>query len=326
MISLNKNVEKKVQYIIDNAEALGCSYHTLSNGAHIIDMGVNVKGSFEAARLFTEVNMADLGTVKYRDHVLEDGTSVLAIELMTSEVKQALKFSQIASYPLGKVGNICLIGSGPGRAIAQVEEDYCFEGESCQDDYGVVFLGVQGPVLPDEAMAEKVAADCNVSCDKIYFMAHKTNSIVASVQVAGRILEQTLHKIMMKAQGTKIEESIEFAKGFALVAPVIEDEDEAMGRINDSLLYGGRSQYWLRCEDDEEIKKVLPTLVTEYSKDYGKLFKDLYLAADRDYYKMDLNIHSPAQVEIFNITTGNIFKAGAIREDIIAKSFFLNKR
>ncbi|WP_172793059.1 methenyltetrahydromethanopterin cyclohydrolase [endosymbiont 'TC1' of Trimyema compressum] len=44
------------------------------------------------------------------------------------------------------------------------------------------------------------------------------------------------------------------------------------------------------------------------------------------HYKMDLNIHSPAQVEIFNMTTGNIFKAGGIREDIILKSFFKNKR
>ena len=209
--------------------------------------------------------------------------------------------------------------------MAQVEEDYCFKGATYKDDYGLVVLGVQGAMLPDDEVAEKVATDCGVPGDQIYFLAHRTSSIVASVQVAGRILEQTLHKVMM-LNDPEFEASLEFAKGFALVAPVTEDEDEAMGKINDSLLYGGRSQYWVRQPDDEKIKEKLPKLVTEYSKDYGQLFKELYLAADREYYKMDLNIHSPAQVEIFNMATGNIYKAGGIREDIIEKSFFHNKR
>jgi len=127
MISLNNNVKDKLQYILDNYEALSCGYEQLSNGAHVIDMGVDKKGSFKAAQLFTEINMADLGTCEYRDCVLEDGTSVLGIELMTSEPVLALRYSQIASYPLGKVGNICLIGSGPGRSVAHAPEDYCFD-------------------------------------------------------------------------------------------------------------------------------------------------------------------------------------------------------
>jgi len=37
---------------------------------------------------------------------------------------------------------------------------------------------------------------------------------------------------------------------------------------------------------------------------------------------MDLSIHSPAEVEIINLNTGNVFSAGAIRHDILKKSFF----
>ena len=66
-----------------------------------------------------------------------------------------------------------------------------------------------------------------------------------------------------------------------------------------------------------ELQEFYQSLLQNIQKIMGQLFKDLYLAADRDYYKMDLNIHLPAQVEIFNMTTGNIFKAGGIREDII---------
>ena len=281
MISLNRNVEKKLHYILDNAERLGCQYKKLSNGAHVVDMGVYQKGSFLAAKLFTEIELADLGTCEYRDYVLEDGTSVLAVEVLTSEPQLSCKYSFIAFYPLGKVGDICMIGSGPGRAVAHAPEDYCFHVPNPYKDVDaeIVVLGVQEPVLPDVKLADEVATQCNMPADKIYFLAHATTSIVASVQVAGRILEQTLHKMMMQEENS-IEDTLEFAKGFALVAPVTDDDDEAMGKINDSLLYGGRSQYWVHSETDERITRILPKLVTEYSKDYGQLFKDLYLAAD----------------------------------------------
>jgi len=106
-----------------------------------------------------------------------------------------------------------------------------------------------------------------------------------------------------------------------LVAPVDLNPEAAMGKINDALLYGGLAEFWVKWED-QKIEEILPKLVTEYSKDYGRLFKDLFIEADRDFYKMDLDIHSPASVQIVNMNTGRLFKAGGIREDLIKKSFF----
>lgn len=326
MISLNKNVEEKLNYILNNCERLGCQYLKLDNGAHVVDMGLHVKGSFEGAKLFTEIELADLATVEYTDYVLEDGTSTLAVEILTSEPQLSCKYSFIAFYPLGKVGDICMIGSGPGRALAKVEEDYCFhDGSTYQDDADFAVICVQGPVLPDEAMAEKVAKDCSITPDKVFFLAHGNTCITASVQVAARIVEQTLPKIMEETGHPEFVDQILFSKGFALVAPVTDDDDEAMGKINDSLLYGGRIQFWVDSED-EVIKDILPKVVTHNSKNYGRLFKDMYLEAGRDYFKIDVEVHCPAEVEIYNTRTGNIFKAGGIREDIILKSFFNNKR
>ncbi len=37
---------------------------------------------------------------------------------------------------------------------------------------------------------------------------------------------------------------------------------------------------------------------------------------------MDLDIHSPASVQIVNMNSGKMFKAGRLREDLIKKSFF----
>ena len=50
MISVNKNVMPKVRYLIEHAEQLGCRHFRLESGAHIIDMGVEQKGGFEAGR------------------------------------------------------------------------------------------------------------------------------------------------------------------------------------------------------------------------------------------------------------------------------------
>ena len=251
---------------------------------------------------------------------------MLAVEVLTSEPQLSCKYSFIAFYPLGKVGDICMIGSGPGRALARVKEDYCFhDGSTFTDDADFAVICVQGPVLPDEAMAEKVAKDCGITTDSDYFLAHNNTCITASVQVAARIVEQTLPKIMEQTDYPEFVDSIQFSKGFCLVAPVTEDDDEAMGKINDFLLYGYRIQFWVDSED-EIIEAILPKVITYSSKSYGKLFKDIYLEAERDYVKIDVDVHCPAEVEIFNIRTGNIFKAGGIREDIILKSFFKNKR
>ena len=326
MISLNRNVEKKLNYILDNCERLGCAYHRLSNGAHVIDMGVHVKGSFEGAKLFTEIELAGLASVEYTDYVLEDGTSTLAVEILTSEPQLSCKYSFIAFYPLGEVNGIHMIGSGPGRALARVEEDYCFhDGSTYKDDADFSVVCVQGPELPGEAIAEKVAKDCNISIDKVFLLAHGNTCITASVQVAARIVEQTLPKIMEQTDYPEFVDSIQFSKGFALVAPVADDDDEAMGKINDSLLYGGRIQFWVESED-HIIESILPKVITHTSKNYGRLFKDMYLEAGREYFKIPVEVHCPAEVEIFNMKTGNIFKAGGIREDIILKSFFKNKR
>jgi methenyltetrahydromethanopterin cyclohydrolase len=36
----------------------------------------------------------------------------------------------------------------------------------------------------------------------------------------------------------------------------------------------------------------------------------------------DLDIHSPAQVQIYNINSGRVYTAGGIRKDLLMRSFF----
>jgi methenyltetrahydromethanopterin cyclohydrolase len=317
MISVNKNVMPKVRYLIEHAEELGCRHLNLKNGAHVIDMGTFEKGSFEAGKLFAEISMANLATCQLSSYLLRSGISVMAVEVFTAEPILACLCSQIGGYPLSS-GYFAAIGSGPARAKAALEIDHSFHYTNYRDTSDEVVMGIQANQLPDEIMADQVANDCQVKPENVYFLAHKTNSIVASIQVSARILEQTINKMIKKGFDLN---TLEYARGFCVVAPVDLDPEAAMGKINDCLLYGGRSEFWVKWEDDN-IKEILPQLVTESSKDYGRLFKDLFVDAERDFYKMDLDIHSPAVVQIVNMNSGNLFKAGRIREDLIEKSFF----
>jgi len=317
MISVNKNVMPKVRYVIDHAEQLGCRHFRLESGAHIIDMGVEQKGSFEAGCLFAEITMADLATCRLRSHVLPGDISVMAVEVYTAEPILACLCSQIGGYPLSS-GDFAAIGSGPGRAKAALDIDHSFHYTDYRDTSDEVVFGIQANHFPDEGMVSQVVRDCRVVPENVYFLAHKTSSIVASIQVAARILEQTINKMVKKGfdLGT-----LEYARGFCPVAPVDLNPEAAMGKINDSLLYGGRSEFWVKWED-HKIEEILPALVTESSRDYGRLFRELFIEAGRDFYKMDLDIHSPASVQIVNMNSGRMFKAGTVREDLIKKSFF----
>ena len=321
MISVNQNAMPMVRHLMENAEALGCRYFRLENGAHVVDMGVDQPGGWEAARLFTEINMACLGTCRYVDVPLNEVYSAPAVEVYCDNPMLGCLASQIAGYPLGS-GHFAAIGSGPARAQAALEVDHCFRYTEYRDHHDEVVIGVQANALPNEDMAQRVADDCGVKPENVYMLAHNTTCIVASVQVSARIMEQTINKMI--AKGFDLS-TIAFSRGLCIVAPVTDDEDEAMGKINDCLLYGGKSEFWVRWED-ENIARILPQLVTESSKDYGRLFKDLFLEAERDFYKMDLDIHSPAQVTIYNMSTGNVFTAGKIRNDLMIKSLYNNER
>ncbi len=317
MISINEHVMPSVKHLIEHAEQLGCRSFRLPSGAHVIDMGIHVPGGWEAARLFTEIDIACLGRVSYRDYSLASGIHVPAVEVYADNPHLGCLLSQIAGWKLTD-GEFAAIGSGPARALAVDPDDHCFDLHPYRDSADSAVLGLQMTELPDDALALKAAEACRVDPEHLYLLVHASTSLTASVQVSARIIEQTINKMIKKSFDL---DQILFARGLCLVAPVCDDELEAMGRINDSLLYGGFSCFQVR-SDDDQISRVIGELVTESSRDYGRLFKDLFLEAGKNFYNMDLDIHSPAQVQIYNINSGNLFTAGRIREDIIEASYF----
>ena len=208
------------------------------------------------------------------------------------------------------------IGSGPARAIAR--NDVFSQSWDYQDIHHETVFGAQTVELPDEAMAEEIAEACKISPENVYILAARTGSLVGSIQVCSRTVEATGWRIIRKGFDPH---KIIAGMGTCPIAPPTRDELRAMDRVNTALLYGAGVRYLVDCTD-AEIEAVMDQLPFNASRRYGEAFIDIFEEGKRDFYIVDKDIHTIASYEFTNIATGNTFRAGMIREDMLEQSFF----
>lgn len=164
----------------------------------------------------------------------------------------------------------------------------------------------------------EVAKACKVKPEDTYILISDSTCVVASIQVSGRMLEQTCHKMFEKGFDAG---QIVMIRGTAPIAPIVKDEMKSMGRINDALIYGSSVEIWVDASD-EAIEKVIPGLVGKTSSPcYGQLFEDVFEKAGRDFFYVDHDVHSLGRVQIHNINTGKAFCGGEINYKVLEKSF-----
>jgi methenyltetrahydromethanopterin cyclohydrolase len=315
--SINKLAVRLVKEIIDRDDELGVKVIKMNCGATLIDMGLKAKGSYQAGLLYTRVTLGDMAIANLGTWKLDENFSFGSIELFVTEPLVACLGSQIAGWQLGK-GEFATIGSGPARAQGVIPTDFYLDMTPYRDHNDEVVLCIQDIRYPDDSIALEVATACKVSPENVYLLLAPSASIVGSIQVTARMVEEVCHK--MHAKGFEVSKVIN-ARGVAPIAPLVNDEVKAIGRINDAILYGGEAEFWVDAAD-EEIAPVIEKLVSKTSSPYyPELFGDVFERAGRDFYKIDHDFHSIAKLQIHNVRTGKSFLAGEINYDVIRKSF-----
>ncbi len=294
--------------MIADAEALGVAVSTLSNGATVIDAGVKTTGSLEAGRIFAEACLGGLGQVNLCDLSLGE-LWLPGVRVRVSQPSIACMASQYAGWAI-KGEKFFAMGSGPARALYRGEK--LFQKLTYHDQAEVAVLLLEGRKLPTEEIAAKVAAKCKISPQRLYLLIAPTASIVGVVQIAARIVETGLHKML--AVGFDIE-AVLSGFGSCPLAPIAADDLQAIGWTNDAVLYGGRAWYTVRM-DDEQIRVLIEQLPSSASQDYGTPFYELFQQYG-DFYKIDPLLFSPAEVFINNLNSGRTFHAGAVNEKIL---------
>jgi methenyltetrahydromethanopterin cyclohydrolase len=220
--------------------------------------------------------------------------------------------SQYAGWAI-KRDKFFAMGSGPARARYAGEE--LFAKLDYRDEADVAVLLLEGRKLPGVEVAIYIAEKCRVRPERLYLLIAPTASIVGSVQIAARVVETGLHK--MVELGFDVRQVIA-GYGTCPLAPVAGDDLKAIGRTNDGVLYGGQVYYLVRA-NDEELEELVPRIPSAASRDYGTPFYELFQRYG-DFYQIDPLLFSPAEVWVNNLNSGRSFHAGGVNVGVLRTS------
>ncbi|MDR1721996.1 MAG: methenyltetrahydromethanopterin cyclohydrolase [Methanobrevibacter sp.] len=315
MVSVNLEAKKSVDELINKSTEYNVEVIKLSNDATVIDCGVNVGGSFKAGELFTKVclgGLAEVGISIPGD--LSENLALPSVKIKTHNPAIATIGSQEAGWRV-TIGDYFAMGSGPARALAQA--DKIEEEIGYKDDVDVAILALESDALPNEEVAQYIADESNVEVKDVYLLVAPTASLVGSIQIAGRVVENGTYK-MLEVLHYDVNK-VKYAAGIAPIAPV--DPKKAMGKTNDAVLFGGRTFYYIESDESDDLKTLAEKLPSSASESYGKPFLEVFEEANYDFFNIDSGMFAPAEVVINDIRTGELFKAGYVNIDLLKKSF-----
>jgi methenyltetrahydromethanopterin cyclohydrolase len=73
--------------------------------------------------------------------------------------------------------------------------------------------------------------------------------------------------------------------------------------------------------DDESLEAIGPRVPSSASADHGQRFGAIFERYDRDFYKIDPQLFSPAVVMFSNLDTGRSFRFGHTLPRVVHESF-----
>lgn len=224
--------------------------------------------------------------------------------------------SQYAGWAV-HVGEYFAMGSGPLRAMARVEHELFGKlAYSETAERGVLVL--EGRVIPTDDVVAWVSARAGLPPVALTFIIAPTASIAGGVQITARIIETGLHK--MDALGFDVR-LVTSASGTTPIPPVAKNDLRAIGRTNDCMLYGGQARYTVRA-DDATLEELATKMPASASSDYGTPFHEIFERYDRDFYRIDKLLFSPAEVWLTSATSGRTFHGGRLDAGVLRASLF----
>lgn len=316
-MSPNQAASALFSQMTENATALRINAHQYSNGTRVLDCGISCTGGLDAGLLVARVCVGDLGQVSVN---VGEASAIwpTSIQMTTSQPVAACLGCQYAGWSLehkAPDNTYRAMASGPGRLLCRKEKIITELG--IHDTSHTAVFVLESDRLPPEALCEKMAADCNIKPEQLRIIVTPTVSLAGSVQIAARIVEVALHKAHELKFPLKY---IVDATGSTPLPPPIDDFLQAMGRTNDTILFGGFVHLFVDTDSDK-AKELAGNLPSTNSRDYGTPFAELFKRYDYDFFKVDPLLFSPATVMVTSVTSGESFRAGQLNEKLLKSSF-----
>ena len=296
------------------ADELRVGVQTLSNGARVLDLGVQAPGGLAAGQLLARLCMGGLGGVDFAPLAI-DGESWPGVQVWTDHPAVSCMACQYAGWAVTPEGYFAM-GSGPLRAKARVEREL-FEKLGYAEDAARGVLVLETRTLPTPDVATWVAKKAGLDPAAITFAVAPTASLAGGIQIVARTVETGLHKMDTLGFDVRLVLS---AMGTAPMTPLAKNDLRAIGRTNDCVLYGGQARYVVQAEDGE-LEALARKLPSSSSSDYGTPFYEIFKRYDNDFYKIDPLLFSPAEVTLVSVSSGRSFHAGTVEPDVLERSF-----
>ena len=315
--SVNRLAAPLVEDLIGRAGELRLSVERKGTGYTLVDAGIDCSGGIEAGLRIARITMAALGEV-WLDRSGAIGRWPRQVAVRSSNPVLACLGSQYAGWSLAHEdgdGSYNALGSGPGRALAAKEP--LFEELGYKDQAETAVLVLEVDKVPPQALIDKILTDCGVGADGLTIILTPTQSLAGTTQIVARVLEVALHKV--HELGFPLERVIE-GMGSAPLPPLAPNFLSAMGRTNDAIIFGGAVQLMVS-GPDEAARALAEELPSGTSRDYGKPFAEVFEAFKGDFYAIDPMLFSPAQVTVTALESGTSYRAGALDEDLLDRSF-----
>lgn len=283
-------------------------------GCQLYDFGVKARGGLLAGVMLARVCLAGLADVSLVTGSV-DGYCLPIVQVTTDQPVQACIGSQYAGWQI-QVGKYYANGSGPMRVAYGKESILDLLGPLAPSTSAVGVLECRK--APDEAVIQYLSERCKVPPTQLRLLYAPTASLAGMVQVVARSVETALHKLLKLGFDLTTVVS-----GFGTVPlpPACANDLEAMGRTNDAILYGGQVTLYVVCPD-EVILDYGPRIPSRSSADYGIPFVTLFEQNNRDFYRLDPLLFSPAEITFLNLATGHSFRYGEVNHAVLSTSFF----
>ncbi len=308
------NAQRLCEQTILEADALGVQVHSIG-GATVLDFATDRIGTIAAGIRLAEICLSDLAKVEWNPGLNEDFSLPFVRVTMEAPLIACIA-SQYAGWPFS-VGKYFAMCSGPARVNRGKEpilSDYHLTGRFSPA------IGIfETHQLPGLAEINAFAEECHVSPQEVILCVARTASFPGSIQVVARSVETTLHKLHELQFDLR---TIGLSLGTAPVPPIPDDDLTALGWTNDAILYGSTVTLLVNTSDGS-VDAVADRLPSSSSPDFGEPFLNIFNRYERDFYKIDKHLFSPANVWINNGDTGRITSYGATRFDILRTSFHL---
>jgi methenyltetrahydromethanopterin cyclohydrolase len=181
-------------------------------------------------------------------------------------------------------------------------------------------LVLEAPSLPTEAAVMQAGLECELSPKNLIFCVARTASLPGTIQIVARSIETTLHKLDEIGFDLRLVVS---ALGTAPLPPIGKSDMQSIGWTNDAIIFGSQVTLWVDCEDSA-VLSVGARCPSESSADFGRPFIEIFEDYDRDFYRIDKLLFSPAKITIHNVRTGKSWVFGKLHYNLLNKSIGLD--